>query len=232
MMNHSQTTLISMFLFYGTVAGATPSFVVAPSGQATGSTCQSYALVVGLAFKRAPDYSIQSASDLRKAELALRAEIKKAAGTAEVSHDHIKNGFDKYTGGKFKLNFKDVALADLGSLVGARTGITNAASAPPTFALGTVVKDVVLASATRIGSDTYGSGHIFTLLGVDGAPNSNQQFLTLNSAVKVKNDAVSLCENGVPDDPGPYTALLSWKKSSQIDFKQWGGKVRLWLIEP
>ena len=95
-----------------------------------------------------------------------------------------------------------------------------------------MVKDVVLASANKIGNDTYGSGHIFTMLGIDGPPNSNQQFLVLNSAIKVKNDSRVQCQDGIPDDPGPYSALLSWKKNGDIDFKQFqSGKARLWLVE-
>jgi hypothetical protein len=213
-------------------ACAAPGFVVTPAGQATGSTCQSYALGIALAFKRDASFKIDSASDLRKVELAIRSEIKKAAGTNPVSHDHIVKGFSAYTGGKYKLQFRDVDLAGVGDIVAARTGIANANAAPPNFLLGDAVKDVVLASATKIDSDAYGSGHIFSMFGVDGPPNSNQKFLVLNSAVKVKNTSQNACVGGIPDDPGSYTAGLSWKSANAIEFKALApGKIRLWNVD-
>jgi len=212
-------------------AYADPGFVLSPTGQATGNTCQSYALGVALAFKRDPLFKVNTAAELRSVELGIREEIKKVSGTNDVSHDHIKQGFDAYTKGIYKLTFKDVTIPDVGSEAGRRSGITSAALVPANFLLGAVVKDVVLASATRIDANPYGSGHIFTVLGADGPPNSGQRLLILNSAVKVKDKTRNTCTDGVPDDPGPYTAELSWKSISDINFKPFGGKIRLWFVE-
>ena len=207
-------------------------FLVQPSGQATGSTCQSYSLAVALAFKRDPQFKVDTASDLRKAEQGIRAQIVKAAASAPVTHAHIVQGFQAYTRNKYKLSIKSRPLAEIGDVVKARSGLGSKAATPPGFLLGQAVNDVVLASATKIDADTYSQGHIFALLGVDGPPTSNQQFLVLNSAVKIKPARTVQCENGIPDDPSNYTALVSWKPVSAISFKQDGaGKVLLWQVE-
>jgi hypothetical protein len=206
-------------------------FVVEPAGQATGSSCQSYALAVALATKKDPVFRIDTAADLRKTETAIREQIKKMAGQSDVSHAHIQSGFAKYTDSKYVLKFKEVPEADIGTIVADVTGITSSAAVPPTFLLGAVVKDVVLASATKIGTDSYKDGHIFTIYGVDGPPNSNRKFLILNSGVKVKDKRYT-CEEDLPDDPGNYSASVSWKSSGEIAFKPVSGnKVKLWKVE-
>lgn len=222
--------LVLSTAFVGLDAAAASGFLVEPTGQATGSTCQSYALATALAFKKNPAFPLQTAADLRNVETAIRREITKVAGNDQVSHDHIRAGFENYTNGAYKLKFTDVELAAVGEQVGTRSGVTSRAALPPNFLIASVVKDVILASATKIDGDSYAGGHIFTMLGVDGPSNSNQQLLVLNSAVKVKNQTF-LCQDGVPDDPGPYTALLSWKAFNGIRFKEFGGKVRLWRVE-
>lgn len=223
--------LAMLLTFVAEPTSADPSFAIKPAGQALGSTCQSYALGLAIAFKRDPGFKVGTATQLRKVELAIRAEIKKASGTASINHAHVQKGFEAYTGGRYKLVFKDVAEAQVGTEAGKRSGVTSGAVVPPVFLLGVAVQDVVLASATRIGADTYGDGHIFTILGKDGPPNSNEKLLVLNSAVKVKDLTRNSCTEDLPDDPGPYTAELSWKPVQDIAFKQFGGKVRLWTVE-
>lgn len=213
---------------------AEPGFLVQPTGQATGSTCQSYALSVALAFKRDPAFKLDTASDLRNAENAIRAAIVKASnGATSISHDHIKAGFDAYTGGRYKLVMRDVKLSEIGSTVGQRSGLTSAAVLPAaTVFSANIIKDVVLTSATKINNDAYGQGHIFTVLGVDGPPNSAQRMLVLNSGVKIKDTTRNSCEGNLPDDPGKYTALLSWIPFSAIAFREFTpGSARVWTID-
>jgi len=211
-------------------AFAASGFLVEPAGQATGDTCQSYSLAVALATKKDAAFKAETAADLRKLEVAIRSSIKKAAGGGSVNHSHIQSGFAEYTGGRYELSFSDVAEANIGDVVASTTGITSAQFTPTTFLLGAIVKDVVLASATKIGEDSYGAGHIFTIYGIDGPPNSNRRYLLLNSAVKVKDKRYT-CEEGLPDDPGAYSASLSWTNGADIAFKPLGAKVRLWRIE-
>ncbi|MCZ8174095.1 MAG: hypothetical protein O9343_02790 [Burkholderiaceae bacterium] len=231
MIKQSSACLAMLLMQAAGSAFADPGFAVKPTGQALSSTCQSYALGLALAFKKDPGFKVGTAAELRGVELAIRAEIKKASGGASVNHAHVQKGFEAYTGGRYKLVFKDISEAEVGSEAGKRSGVSTGAVVPPVFLLGVAVKDVVLASATRIGTDSYGDGHIFTILGKDGPPNSNEKLLILNSAVKVKDLTRNSCTEGLPDDPGPYTAELSWKSVQEITFKQFGGKVRLWTVE-
>lgn len=209
---------------------AASGFLVEPAGQATGNTCQSYALAVALATRQDPKFSINTAAELRNAELNIRARITEASGPLAVTHTHIQSGFKVFTNGKYILKFKDVDEVDVGDHIASATGITSEAASPPSFILGAVAKNVILASAERIGAHSYGEGHIFTIYGVDGPPNSNRRYLILNSAVKVKEKRYT-CEEGLPDDPGNYSALLSWKASNEVSFKHFGTKIRLWRIE-
>lgn len=223
--------LTAQALLVSVAAFGDSGFLIESVGQATGSTCQAYALAVALATKKDAAFRIQTAADLRKVETGIRAEIKKQAGESDVLHSHIESGFGHYTGGKYHLKFKEVREADIGNVVRKVTGITSAAAVPPTFLLGTVAKDVILASATKIGPDSYNEGHIFTIYGVDGPANSNRRYLILNSGVRVKGKRFT-CVQGLPDDPGDYSASLSWKNSAAIAFKTLdGNKVKLWTVE-
>jgi len=206
-------------------------FLVRPSGQANYHSCQSYALAVALAFKRDPSFKVLTASDLRKTEEAIRAEIKKQAGDGDVTHSHVEKGFSSYTKGSYVLKIDDVTEPDMGDKVILRSGIASSASVPPEFLLGVTVKDVALTSLNKIGNNSYGVGHIVALLGVDGPPNSSRSYLVLNSGVKIKDTDTKTCEEGIPDNPGPYTALLSWVRTSDIKFKQYGSKLKLWRVE-
>jgi hypothetical protein len=210
---------------------AQSSFLVRPSGQADYSSCQSYALAVALAFKQDPVFPIKTAADLRKAETSIRTEIKKAAGSNRVSHDHIGSGFLAYTKNLYELKITSVSEPELGDQIGERTGVKSKASAPPEFLFGMVVKDVVLTSTTKIGAYPYEDGHIVAVLGVDGPPNSSRSYLLLNSGVKVKDKTQKTCSEEIPDDPGPYTALLSWVPTSEVSFKSFGGSLKLWRVE-
>jgi hypothetical protein len=205
--------------------------IVEPSGQATTQSCQSYVLALALAFKNDPAFRISTAADLRKAETDIREAIVARAAGADVNHDHVKKGFEDYTAGKYVLRIRDVDTAQLVDLSSQRTGVTSASQVPLNFLLRSVVKDVAISSATKIGSDSYANGHIFTILGVDGPPNSNQRVLLLNSAVKSGGTTRNACTPGLPDSPGPYTASATWRKVADIEFKKFGGKVKLWTVE-
>lgn len=86
-------------------------------------------------------------------EQGTRIEIVRAAAGASVSHAHIVKGFAAYTGNRYKLMMKSYLHAEIGERVKARSGVSSAAATPPNFVLGQVVKDVLLASATKIGND-------------------------------------------------------------------------------
>ncbi len=225
--------LISMttLAVYSQSVHAEARFLVQPSGQANYHSCQSYALAVALAFKRDKAFKLDTAADLRKVETDIRAEIKKQAGNNEVNHTHVEKGFSAYTKGSYVLKIIDVTEPDMGEKMIQRSGIAYKNAVPPDFFLGVAVKDVALTSLISIGKNTYRSGHIVALLGVDGPPNSNRSYLVLNSGVKIKDTNKTTCEEGIPDDSGPYTAQVSWVPSTEIDFRRFGSKLKLWQVE-
>ena len=223
--------LLCAAVFFSCKALAQSSFLLQPTGQANYETCQSYSLAVALAIKRDATFPIVTAADLRNTELAIRAEITKAAGNASVNHSHIEAGFKAFTKGAYILKIENIPEDQLGEKIGQHTGIVNKAAVPPSFLLGSTIKDVVLTSTTRIGSNKYASGHIIAAFGVDGPPNSNRSYLFINSAVKERDKTKNVCREGIPDDPGPYTALLSWVSTREIDFTKFGGVVKLWKVQ-
>lgn len=225
---------ISLTCAFAVLAFSSPawpqSFLIEPSGQADRSSCQSYALAAALAFKQDPNFPINTAAELRQAEIGIRAEIEEAAGSDDVSHAHIATGFKSYTRGRYELRTQTVDEPTLGDEVGLRTGVTSKEAVPPTVLLGQVVKELILTSTTRILGSAYGEGHIVALLGVSGPPNSNREFLVLNSAVRAADGTRKNCQNGLPDDPGPYEGSLSWISSGAIHFKKFGDKHLVWRV--
>lgn len=215
--------------------GAGPDFRVDPVGQATGNSCQSYVLANALAYKKDKAFRIETSAELRDTERQIRKAIELAASTHPdnpgVNHDDIRRGFEAYTSNVYTVKTRDLDLVALSDAVGKRSGITSAALVPPTFLFGSVVADVAISSAKKIGGYSYADGHLFSILGIDGPPDSSRRFLVLNSAVKVKDIARNACIDGVPDDSGPYTASIKWYSQSEIDFKTYGGKLKLWTVE-
>ena len=228
-----------LFNWSTVIAEINPTFVVETQvGQATGSSCQSYVLALGLAFKKDSNFRIQSWSELRTAEKDIRnsiiqAYMKRVPGAKKPDPDHndVKVGFQNYTSAKYTLKIKSVDLQGLSDVIESRTGVTKGDVIPPHFLVGAVVKDIVMSSADRIGKDPYGKGHIFSIFGMDGPMNSTRKFLILNSAVKIKDVSRNACTDDLPDDPGPYTAELSWRTLDDIKLKEFGGKFHVWLVE-
>lgn len=227
--------LLSMLLLGAAPpSSGSPSFAVTDQvGQANFSSCQSYALAIALAFKRDPAFPITSWTQLRDAELSIRSRIVAArdAHGGDVTHADVKAGFEDYTSGTHHLVQRSLDITALGSLVANRTGISNASALPPTFLLGASVKDVVLSSANAINGYTYKSGHIFTIMGVDGPPTSDRRYLVLNSAASRNGQSSVACRDGFPDDPGPYQASLAWVPSDAITFKTSGSTYTAWTID-
>lgn len=215
----------------------TPQFTVETAGQYNYSSCQSYALSAALAFKRDVRWPINSAHQLRLAEEDLRKRIidkapKDQNGKPDVQHGHIIAAFAEYTGGAYVVKqkyYKDIPALD--DAIAQRTGVTDAKYVGTGFLLGAVVKDVLVASVTRIGDKTYAQGHLVTFLGVDGPPSSERRYLVLNSAVSVDGQNVLTCQEGIPDKPGPYRGLVSWVLVKDIVFKQDGNGILSWRVE-
>jgi hypothetical protein len=169
-----------------------------------------------LAFANDPKFSISTIQELRDAELAIRKDIKDSAGANPITHKDIVAGFETYTNGAYTL--KEVTFDDvvaLGDFVGSTTGITSKLPFPIATS---AIQMPVMISVSRIGSNSYGQGHVVTMLGVDGPQNSTREYLILNSAVKDGNDVKLFCDPNEPSSSTTYSALTSW--TNDIDFKQ------------
>jgi hypothetical protein len=201
-------------------------------GQATGDSCQSYAIGVAMAFKNDPNFPIRNYVELRNFENKLRARIVELANGEKVGHNHIISAVSDVTSSTYRLVRKEVDLQGLLDLIAARTGVTDEAAVSLNFLLGAYVNDVILSSAGKIGGSKYGSGHIFAVLGRSGPPDSNMKFLVLNSGVKVQDDATSpkqnVCKDGIPDQGSSYWGSLSWR--SDIDWKKFGPNKDKYLV--
>lgn len=218
-----------------------PTFLIDQQvGQATGDTCQSYVLAIALAFKRDPQLPLRSWRDIRDLETRLRTEVVKARDLRLpdvqekqrlASPDDSAKAVQAVTGGRYTLKSSTNDIAQFGQLVGQRTGVTTEVDLTPSFLIGGLVKDVVVSSAKKIGEKSYNSGHQFAIFGVSGPPNSDRKYLVLNSAAyrKKGEQLFNSCQEGLPDDPGPYFPSLSWR--SDIQWNPDGSHVRGMTVE-
>lgn len=200
-----------------------------PIPQATSQTCQSYSAAVLLAFENDPQFPISTLEQLRDAEVGIRQDIEDSAQGAAIAHKDIIAGFEKYTNGVYTLKeitFDDVVAA--GDYIGNSTGITTKLPFPIATS---AIQIPVMVSVTRIGPNTYKDGHVVTIFGIDGPPNSSREFLILNSAVKMGEDVKSYCDPDEPASQTTYSALTSW--TNDIEFKQFAdGKFRGFIVAP
>lgn len=207
-------------------------FLVSPTGQATTETCQSYALSVALALQKDRKFTIETAADLRRTEESIRRQIKKISEGSSVSHEHIMRAFEAYTNGDYKLQIKGMPYTNVGGFIGTQSGIKSISLTPPDFLLRDSIKNATLISVTRIGADRYTSGHIVAVLGSDNPSSSGLKLLILNSGIKIKDTTRNMCTEGVPDDPGRYTASVKWVAAEDMTIKQdASGMVLVWTIE-
>ncbi|KAA0574402.1 hypothetical protein FZ983_28125 [Azospirillum sp. B21] len=222
-----------------------PTFLIEQQvGQATSDTCQSYVLAIALAFKRDPAFPLRDWRSLRTMEERLRAEVVKARnaryeteapGTPESKRfanvKDYKIAINNATNSKYTVQEKAYDIDALGNTISGKTGISSKSNLGASFILGNAVKDVAISSATKIGDKIYKDGHLFTILGVSGPPNSTREYLVLNSAAyKIKGSPpFNACQESLPDSTGPYFATLAWR--NDIEWKLSGGKYRVITIE-
>jgi hypothetical protein len=201
-----------------------------PVPQFSSKTCQSYSAAVLLAFKNDANFAVNTAQALRNAETSIRNRIehwatvrdhKTSTGKLDPRHDDIESAFSDYTSGAYKLTRKTLSgIVALGDFISTTTGITSEQAAPFPI-VPSLVKAPVMVSVTRVGNDSYPSGHLVTVLGVSGPANSTRKYLILNSAVKTGNSAAALfCDPGAPATQTTYSALTSW--TNNLDFKDFG----------
>jgi hypothetical protein len=222
---------ILLFVWAGPAdAGNIVDIIQTPVPQHTKATCQSYSAAVMLAFQNDPAFPINTVNALRDAEVAIRSKVEGFAadrnhydnGKLDPRHDDIVSGFAAYTSGAFTLQIKSFSdITALGTHIGNSTAITNSATFPFPIATSSI-KEPVMISVKRVGSNVYKSGHLVTVFGVSGPPNSTRQYLILNSAVKVGAGTMLLCDLNAPASQTTYGALTAW--TNDIEFKDYSGK--------
>ena len=93
-----------------------------------------------------------------------------------------------------------------------------------------------MTSVKKLNDDSYGSGHIVTLLGLTEAVPTNQsianmdkEFLVLNSAVKSNQKTFNMCSEEITSGDKKYSATVNVTKNYEL--KDWGGKYLLMWVE-
>lgn len=221
-----------------------PTFIIDKQvGQATGSTCQSYVLAIGLAFKRDPKIPLRSWRDIRDMEQRVRQEVVKARDARQpnvppanrlASPADSATAVQIVTGGAYTVSYKTYDEATFAQAIATRTGVITEIGLQPSFILGSLVKDIIISSAKKIGDKPYDSGHQFAIFGISGPLNSSsaaRRYLVLNSAAYKKpgQQAFNSCQDGLPDDAGPYFPSLSWR--NDIEWNLDGGRLRGMTID-
>lgn len=213
--------------------------VTRPIPQAYSNTCQSYALAFALARAGAPGFALADVAGVRAAEARVRAAIAAAAGPggSPYAHSAWARAVTTLTSGAFALRRREYATADAlyGDAV-ARTGVGAAATLGPVVAA-TVSRTPVMTSFERIGRDSYATGHIVTVFGVDlpaGPMSAPAGLLLLNSAVKRRPGTTPafapVCGSGDPPGATRYTGALALERDYVL--KRYGGRFVAFWIEP
>jgi hypothetical protein len=206
-------------------AGNITDIIETPIPQYTTQTCQSYSAAVLLAFQNDPAFPIDTLAALRDAEVAIRTQIEALAmarnhvddnGNLAPTHDDVMDGFKAYTSNLYTLDRTTVSdILGVGKFVGNETGITDAGAVPFPI-LPSAVQQPVMISVKRLGQNVYKAGHLVTVFGVSGPPDSNRQYLILNSAVKIGQGAALFCDPNEPATQTSYGALTSWTNDLEI----------------
>ena len=202
-----------------------------PKPQAYSNTCQSYSLAYALAATGLPGTDVATIGRLREQELALRGAIDaiaKAQKASPYSHTVWQEAVRQHTGGKVVLRLEYVP--DEVAFFERVRALTNSWDASQSLAASYFgVAKPVMTSATRVGKESYGSGHIVTVLGVDSRPMSPTPLAVLNSAVKHGQSTKNSCEPG--DLPGDerYTAQAAVVKDYEL--KRFGGGILLMHLQ-
>lgn len=222
---------LSIVLAAGSAQAQTIDVVGKPIPQAYKDTCQSYALAFALA--RAGALRMETVADLRAQEARVRKAIDAEADRTDQTpyHHSVWQGAVKaLTGNTYALHRKEFSdVEELMRFIEDKTGIRQAATLGPVLSAATV-QTPVMTSFSSIGPDTYATGHIVTILGSDGRPNTQRQLLLLNSAVKGPSTTKLACD--VSDFPGDYRYRGAAALEQAYNLKRYGGKfIALWTAK-
>jgi hypothetical protein len=177
---------------------------------------------------------------VRRVEARVRQAIDLEVGAGETAYSHSvwRRAVGRLTSNNFILHRVEFSSAEqLFKEIGDRTGIRSAAL------MGNVLSAAasqtpIMTSFSQIGSNSYNTGHIVTVLGLDEAPNGPRsavpRLLLLNSAVKVdptnpqSHSFSSMCDSKSLPGDRRYVGALSLEREYVL--KTYGGKfVGFWI---
>jgi hypothetical protein len=185
-------------------AGLPVDIAMRPRPQAYTDTCQSYGLALAAASTPNTPLRATNAGELRVSERELRtARDALAAKTGKSKFDHSlwKDAVEQVSAGALTVDIKYIKnYEDWVAEVGNRTGVKNAQALGPVLS-SALVTTPVLTSVNSIGTNTYATGHIVTLVGTAAGNTSPVALAVLNPAVKVGPSPEKVtCE--MDDGPG------------------------------
>ncbi|MFL0587505.1 hypothetical protein ACH0BU_12775 [Sphingomonas olei] len=222
------------------VAAQSLDVVTSPIPQGYTDTCQSYSLGFALARANVPGFTLQTVAEVRSAEAAVRAAINAEIKPGESAYNHAvwQRAVLRLTSNNYRLNRVEYPTFEaLAEKAAALTGISNAGTLSGSVAF-LLSQTPVMTSFSKIDGNTYSSGHIVTVFGVDrpsGPVSVAPKLLLLNSAVKRSAASAPpayapLCGGG-PTLPGDtrYTGAL--RLESSYTPKTYGGRfVLFWIV--
>lgn len=207
-----------------------------PIPQAYTDTCQSYSLAFALARAGVPGFSLNTVAEVRAAEKSVRDAINAEIRTNESAYSHAvwQRAVARITSNNYKLHRVEFSsFEQFMTEAGSKTGITAAATLGSSLSY-LMSNTPVMTSFTEIGGDTYNSGHIVTIFGIDrtSAPTSTQpKLLLLNSAVKsgpASPGYAPVCNSGTLPGDLRYTGAL--KLEAKYALKTYAGKFVIFWI--
>jgi hypothetical protein len=211
--------------------------VMNPIPQAYSNTCQSYALGFALARAGVPGFRLDTLAEVRALEARVRAAIDAEVEAGETAYHHAVwiRAVKRLTSNNYVLNRKEYTTADaLMNDIAAKTGITAAGTLGPVLSVSASATPV-MTSFRKIRGNTYATGHIVTVFGLDrpsGPVTTVPKLMLLNSAVKRPQAAppvyAALCS--ASDLPGDlrYTGALALE--ADYELTSYSGKyVLLWV---
>ncbi len=222
------------------IVGITCAILIAPQAsaidlfkdtqpQATTNTCQSYAVMLALAAQDDPSFPIENFQHLREAEANFRAIAESKKG-GPYGHKALKAAIEDYTNGKYTLQIETIntGIVDWLARVKELTVFSSSADVMISQLSGSSFP-VILTSVDRFGGNSYGSGHIITVLGIAGTGlDSTTEIIAFNSAIK-GSGSINTCQPG--DQPGDMRYTAGVVSTKDYLLKEFGGGLRLLFLQ-
>lgn len=163
--------------------------------QSSNNSCQSYAAILNLAAQKHPAFKISTFEELREFENEFKNILNSLPGS-QYAHKNWAKAMELLTSGHFTFELeyeKDIVkwMKKVKSLTTQSTGLEHIIQVSELR--------TVMTSVTRLDDSRYPSGHIISVLSVDGdgdGKNSATRLISFNSAIKGTGTTVNYCSPG------------------------------------